>query len=468
MTANSSVSPTVIERLRRALPEPALLVGEDVKRRSSNVWGTPKPILTDVLVRPANTKELSAALAICHEFSQSVVVQGGQTGVVGATATQPGDVILALERMSVIEEVDVVGRTMTAQAGVTLQRAQEEAARHGLLLGIDLGARGTATLGGNAATNAGGNRVIRYGMTRRHVLGLEVVLADGTILSSTGKIIKDNAGYDLKQLFIGSEGTLGVIAKLVLQLLPQPRTVNTAMAAAGSFARVASLLGLLHEAFAGPPSAFEVLWSDYYSLVTTPPAKSRPPLPQGRPFYVLVESHGSDESTDAERFESALSRAMDEGLIDDTVIAQSESERGGLWALRDDVQQLMRMKPMFLFDVGLPIALMDSYVANIGRELHAHWRDALLFVFGHIGDGNLHVCVRAGAEDGSAAAEVERLVYSPLAEFRGSVSAEHGIGFEKKPYLGVTRSAAEIELMRKLKMLLDPRNVLNRGRIFDV
>ncbi len=464
----SSICATLIEQLGRALPAEALVVGEDVRRRSSNVWGTPKPTLADVLIRPGTTAELSKALAICHELSQPVVVQGGQTGVVGSTATKPGDVILGLERLSKIEEVDGIGRTLTAQAGVTLQRAQEAAEQHGMLLGIDLGARGSATLGGNAATNAGGNRVIRNGMTRRHILGLEAVLADGTVLSSMGKNIKDNAGYDLKHLFIGSERTLGVISRLVLQLLPAPKTISTAMVSARSFECVARLLGGLNEQLGGSVSAFEVLWSDYYVLVTTPPAKSRPPLPHGRPFYVLVESHGADASHDAERFEHALSCAVNEGLIDDAVIAQTEGVRSALWALRDDVHQLLRLKPMFLFDVGLPIAAMESYVEGLCQQLKARWNEARLFVFGHLGDGNLHVCVQAGAKDGSAAAEVEKIVYTPLGAIHGSVSAEHGIGFEKKAYLSITRNAAEIELMGKLKRLLDPRNILNRGRVLDV
>jgi FAD/FMN-containing dehydrogenase len=468
MASNPVLAPGLTERLRRGLPEEALLFGDDVRRRSSNVWGTPRPIEAEVLIRPASTRELSRALAICNSLSQPVVVHGGQTGVVGSTATTPGDVIIALERMAAIEEVDIVGRTMTVQAGVTLQKAQEEAASHGLFLGIDLGARGSATLGGNAATNAGGNRVIRYGMTRRHVLGMEAVLADGTVLSSMGKIIKDNAGFDLKQLFIGSEGALGVIAKLVLQLLPAPRTVNTAMVTAPTFDAVSRLLGALNGDLGSPPSAFEVLWSDYYALVTTPPAASRPPIAQGHGFYVLVECHGSDETFDNERFVSSLSRAIDSGLIDDAVIAQSEAERASLWAVRDDVHQLMRVQPMFLFDVGVPISRMEGYVENLRSALQARWPQSLLYVFGHIGDGNLHVCVSAGLEDGSALNDVERLVYAPLAAFSGSVSAEHGIGFEKKAYLGITRSAAEIDLMRKLKALLDPRNILNRGRVFDL
>lgn len=466
--AIETVSAALVERLRSVLPSQALLLGSAVTARSSNVWGAPKPIEAQVLVRPGSTAELSQTLATCHEFSQPVVVHGGQTGVVGATATQPGDVIVSLERMTRIEELDTLGRTMVAQAGVTLQRAQEEAERHGLLLGIDLGARGAATLGGNAATNAGGNRVVRYGMTRRHVLGLEVVLADGTVVSSMGRIIKDNAGYDLKQLFIGSEGTLGVISRLVLQLLPAPRSEHTAMAAALSLDAVARLLTRMNAELGGRVSAFEVLWSDYYSLVTTAPAKSKPPLPQGQPFYVLVESHGSDPAHDGERFENALAAALQEGLVSDVVIAKSTHERSALWALRDDVHQLWRMQPMFLFDVGLPIAAMQGYTESLRTQLKRRWPDALLYIFGHMGDGNLHVCIRAGGEDGGAKAEVEHLVNSAVAAIGGSVAAEHGIGCEKKSYLPFSRSAVEIELMRQLKRLLDPRNILNRGRVVDV
>jgi len=464
----AAVNPVLIQKLREVLPPHALLLGADVTSRSSNIWGTPKPIEAQVLARPATTEELSRVLALCHEHSQPVVVHGGQTGVVGATATQPGDVIISLERMAQIEEVDIVGRTMIAQAGVKLQHAQEEAAKHGLLLGIDLGARGNATLGGNASTNAGGNRVVRYGMTRRNILGLETVLADGTVLSSMSRILKDNAGYDLKQLFIGSEGTLGIITRLVLQLLPAPRTEHTAMASAKSLESVARLLGFLNGELGGTVSAFEVLWNDFYTLVTSPPALSKPSLPHGRPFYVLLEMHGADPVHDAERFEGALSSALEQGLIDDATIAKSDAERATFWAMRDDVHQLMKLKPMFLFDVGLPIAHMQAYTETLRTQLRARWPDTKLFIFGHLGDGNLHVCVGAGPPDESAKAQVEHLVNSGLAVIGGSVSAEHGIGLEKKDYLPFSRSAAEIELMRKLKRLLDPRNILNRGRVVDV
>lgn len=463
-----AVDPSLIQKLREALPSQGLLLGADVTSRSSNIWGTPKPIEARVLARPATTDELSRVLALCHEHSQPVVVHGGQSGVVGATATQPGDLIISLERMAQIEEVDTVGRTMIAQAGVKLQHAQEEAAKHGLLLGIDLGARGNATLGGNASTNAGGNRVVRYGMTRRNILGLEAVLADGTVLSSMSRILKDNAGYDLKQLFIGSEGTLGIITRLVLQLLPAPRTEHTAMVSAESLESVAKLLGFLNGELGGTVSAFEVLWSDFYALVTSPPALSKPPLPHGRPFYVLLEMHGADPAHDGERFEGALSSALEQGLIDDAIVAKSDAERGSFWAMRDDVHQLMKLKPMFLFDVGLPIAHMQAYTETLRAQLHARWRDTKLYIFGHLGDGNLHVCVGAGPADESAKAEVEHLVNSGLAAIGGSVSAEHGIGLEKKQYLPFSRSASEIEVMRKLKRMLDPRNILNRGRVIDV
>jgi FAD/FMN-containing dehydrogenase len=293
------------------------------------------------------------------------------------------------------------------------------------------------------------------------VLGLEAVLADGTVIPALNRLIKNNSGYDLKQVFIGSEGTLGVITRLALRLREKPQHQEVAFAAAPGFDALAALLKHMDRALGGGLSAFEVMWPEFYALVTTPPAAGRAPLAPGSPFYVLIESLGGD----AERFQSALEQAAEEGLVADAVVAKSEAERAAIWALRDDVLQTTRWGMPFAFDVSLPIAAMPAYVASVQLALRTKWPQVRVFVFGHMGDGNLHIVVSPDGLPEDARAAVERVVYAPLGEVGGSISAEHGIGLEKKPWLPVSRSEAEIALMRTLKQALDAKNILNPGRV---
>jgi len=457
----------IARRLRRALGTDAVLTGEDLQGRSAGIWGPARHLEADVLVRPGNTEEVSRALRICNQVAQPVVTHGGLTGVVDGARANPGDVVLSLERMARVEEMDPIGATMTVQAGTPLQVVQEQAAEHGLMFPLDLGARGTATIGGNAATNAGGNRVIRYGMVRSMILGLEAVLADGTVLSSMNRMLKNNAGYDLKHLFIGTEGTLGVVTRLVLRLVQEPRSQDTALVAMRDFDQVTAFLRFMDASLGGTLSAYEVLWRDFYTLVTSQFADRQPPLEARHPYFALVEALGSDQQRDSERFQSALSEAFDRQLVSDAVVAKSQAERDAIWAIRDDVVQLLELKPIFLFDVSLPINAIESYVEGVRDELTEVWSDQRLFVFGHLGDGNIHLAISAGPENGEARAAVERIVYQPLMQLAGSVSGEHGIGLEKKPYLSWCRNDAEIALMKVLKKSMDPKGILNPGKIFD-
>ncbi len=417
------------------------------------------------LVRPRSTDEVSAVLKLAHAARQPVVTHGGRTGLVHGADSKADELILSLERMNAIEEIDPVQRIAVVQAGVVLQQLQEAVETHDLIFPLDLGARGSATIGGNVATNAGGNRVIRYGMTRAMVLGLEAVLADGTVVSSLNRMIKNNAAYDLKQIFIGSEGTLGVVTRVVLRLFERPRSQSVAFVAVDSFAALTTFLKHIDRALGGGLSAFEVMWRDFYLLVTTPPAKGTPPLAQAHPYYVLVESQGADAEHDALRFEEAMAQALEQRLIADATIAQSDRERHALWALRDDVGQVGQFGAPFVFDVSLPIAAMETYIDGVRAQLLARWPDCRCWVFGHLGDGNLHLVIRAGDAGGTARTAVEGIVYTPLQPVGGSVSAEHGIGLEKKPYLELSRNAQEIALMRSLKRLLDPLDILNPGKV---
>jgi len=453
----------VLARIRPIVAADGLLTGESVRERVIG-WADSGPCQALAIVRPADTGEVSRVLAACFDAGQPVVPMGGLTGLVQGSVAGPGEIGLSLERMNRIEVVDARDRTMRVQAGATLQAVQDAAEHEGLMFALDLGARGSATVGGNAATNAGGNRVIRYGMMRELVLGLEAVLADGTVISSLNRMIKNNAGYDLKQLFIGSEGTLGVITRLVLRLRPLPLSHQTALLACTSFDQVTGLLGRLDALLGGAMSSYEVMWREFYELVTTPPAPGRGPLGADFPYYVIVEALGGDPSSDQARFEQGLATAGEEGRFADAAIATSQAQRDAIWALRDDVGRLFALGHPFVFDISLPIAEMEGYVADVHRALADRLPGERCFTFGHLGDGNLHFVVvgRAGPE---ARQTVEEAVYRPLAARQGSVSAEHGIGIEKRPWLSLSRSADEIALMRRLKHSLDPRGILNPGRV---
>jgi FAD/FMN-containing dehydrogenase len=454
------------QRFVDLLGSAGVLTGHDVSDRNAGIWRQDR-IQAWAILRPRETRHVAAILAWCHAEGQAVVPHGGLTGLVGGADTSPDDIVISLELMRAIEAVDTIGRTATAQAGVTVQELQEAASDHGLSFPLDLGARGTATLGGVISTNAGGNRVIRYGMTRDMVLGLEVVLADGTVLSSLNRLIKNNAGYDLKHLFVGAEGTLGVVTRAVVRLREKPGSEQVALLAAPSFAAVVALLKHVDRASGGMLSAFEVMWHDHYAAVADAPGGAGPPIALGHPFYVLLEAQGGDPAADRDRFQGVLEGAVQDGLILDAAIADSQSERRALWAVRDNVAALFRFGDLVTFDVSLPIAEMEAYTAEVHAGLLARYPDGHVSIFGHLGDGNLHVVVAPRTDVGAARATIERVVYEPLRRISGSISAEHGIGLEKKRYLDISRCGEEIDLMRRLREALDPRGILNRGKIVD-
>jgi FAD/FMN-containing dehydrogenase len=463
MTSSDTGQGSLLARLTDIVGAEHVLTGDTVRSRAVG-WADHGPCQALAIVRPDSTSEVSRVLAACHDAGQAVVPFGGLTGLVRGAVAAAGEVALSLERMHRIEAVDPVGRTMTVEAGVPLQRIQEAAEQHGLLYPVDFGARGSAHIGGSVATNAGGNGVIRYGMTRDSVLGLEAVLADGTIIPALNHMLKNNAAYDVKQLFIGTEGTLGIVTRLVLRLRELPRGHQTALVACATFGDVTRLLKHMDRSLGGALSAFELMWNGFYRLVTTPPARGAPPLSQEHEYYVLLESSGGDPVRDQAQFEDAVGAALEAGIVVDAVICTSDSQRESLWALRDDVEGIFRLGMPVAFDVSLPLAAMESYVTEVVGRLEREWPGYRRFVFGHLGDGNLHI-IAAGPPDAAARHGIERCVYEPLAARGGSVSAEHGIGCEKKPWLSLCRSPAELALMRKLKQALDPKGILSPGRV---
>jgi FAD/FMN-containing dehydrogenase len=450
----------LLDELAAALGAGGVVTGKDAEERAFTPWGVLGAPLA--VLRPESTEQVAAVLRIAGRHGVPVTAWGGKTGLVDGTYAD-GILALSLERMNAIETMDRQSSTIVVQAGCVLQSACEAAEAAGMFLPLDMGSRGSATVGGAISTNAGGNRVLRYGMMRDMVLGLEAVLADGAVVSAMKPLIKNNTGYDLKQMFVGSEGTLGVVTRAVLRLRPAPLSQCTALLAVPEFAALPALLRHAEAKLGGTLSAFEVMWPAFYELVTTPPAAGQPILPHGHAFYVLAEAMGSDPEDDAARFERVLGEAMQEGLVENAVLAKSRAEAGKIWALRDDVAQVMRNWPIFTFDVSLQIADMENYVAGVRASLTQRWPAATLVVFGHLGDGNLHLV--AGVGDAGARHDVEELVYEPLSRIGGSISAEHGIGLQKRGYLKYSRSPEELAVMRAVKHALDPGGILNRGKI---
>jgi FAD/FMN-containing dehydrogenase len=454
--------PPVVSALINALGPDAVVTGEALQQRATSYWDA-SPTDALALLKPATTEEVSRVLKICREWNQPVVTQGGRTCCTQAADPRQEEVILSTERMTAIEKIDALGGTATVQAGAILETVQETLAEQDLLFPLDLGARGSCTIGGNVATNAGGINVLRYGMMRNLVLGLEAVLADGTVVSSMNQMLKNNAGYDLKQLFIGTEGTLGIVTRVVLRLFPQPRSCYTALVALENFEQTTALLQRLQRDLGGTLSAYEVMWNTYYQGVTGENAH-RPPLARDYPFYALLEAEGADPESDGERFQSVIEQAFENGLIVDAVLPKSENERRQLWDIRENFEMITLQEPCYLYDVSLPISDMEEYANRVTEGVKQQWPNGNCYVFGHMADGNVHIFITPGVK-GDLHQLSDQLVYEPLKEFNGSVSAEHGIGVEKKPWLEYSRTEVELALMKSLKSTLDPANLLNPGRV---
>jgi FAD/FMN-containing dehydrogenase len=427
-------------------------------------WDTNQPCNAKAIVRPGSTDDVAAVLKLCNKCGQTVVPYGGRTNLVQACSTTPDDIALSLARMADIEEIDPVAQTMTLQAGVTMQRAQESADQAGLFFPVDIGARGTCETGGFVSTNAGGTKVIRYGMTRDCVLGLEVVLADGTVISSLNRYIKSNSGFDLKQMFIGAEGLLGIITKVIFRLSVKPATHDVAIFACEDYSQMLQVLQRSRELLGSSLCGFEVMWDSFYSLATLPEGELPSPFDESYPLYGIIESMGNSPSSDNDVFVGALESLLEESLIVDAVVAKSEKEISSIWAIRDSVEWLVTLAQNF--DVSLRAGDAGLYIAEIEKKIRGDFPNALIACFGHLGDNNLHVSVMAKSDDEDAIVRVEQHIYESLRPYQGAVSAEHGIGMEKKAYLSITRSDEEIALMKTLKTTLDPNNILNPGKVF--
>jgi len=423
---------------------------------------TPRP---GAVAFPRTTAEVAAVLRSCHRHGLPVVPSGGRTGLAGGAVATDGELVLSLDRMRRIDPIDRIGGTVRVQAGAVTEAVHQAAAPHGLTWPVDFASKGSSQVGGNIATNAGGVKVIRYGMTRRWVLGLEVVLADGTVLELGGALEKDNTGVDLRQLFIGSEGILGVVTEATLKLTRSPDRLDVFLFAVSNLTRV---LGLFERARSGPfeLSAFE-LFTDPCMARLRRHRGLAPPFDQPSSHYVLVEVEAGDRAA----LDDWLEGVVADDLVDDGVLAQSGDQARELWALREGISEsLSATGHPHKNDVALPLAALGDFVDSLEAVFSERYPGWEICLFGHIGDGNLHVNVMK-PDDMPVADFLEQTHRADEALFdlvrthRGSISAEHGIGLLKKPFLSYTRSREEIATMRAMKAALDPKGILNPGKV---
>lgn len=460
--AQTEARAALLERLALALGDNAILRNDDVQARSCDPFRHVPPDSLAIL-RPSSTTELALILRECRAVGQAVIMHGGRTGVAGGAMAEENELVISLERMAQIVDIDTIGCTMTVEAGAAIEAVQNAAATCDLFYPIDLGSKGSATVGGTIATNAGGNRVIRWGMTRQNVLGLEVVLADGTILDMQNHFLKNNTGYDLKQLFIGSEGTLGVVSKAVLRLVPMPSTQKVALVSLARFDAVLELLGrarALHQL-----SAFEVMWQDYFSIIATDPARCV--VDPGAAFFVLIEIMGNDEATDGIAFTNLLERAFADRLLVDAVIASSGKQVDDLWRVREGSEILVReMGPFVSFDVSVDIRRADDFIIDVRAALRNTFGDCRSVAFGHLGDNNIHIGVHIGPDTIERTHDVECCVYHVLKSYGGALTAEHGIGTNKREFLPDHITTEVLNTMKVLRRAIDPANLINRNVLF--
>ena len=426
---------------------------------------------TPLVLRPGSVAEVAAILALANETGTAIVPQGGNTGLVGGQTPQHGELVLSLNRLDRIREVDPVSNTITCEAGVTLQRAREAAAAVDRLYPQLLPSEGTCTIGGNLSTNAGGTAAIAHGIARSHALGIEVVLADGRVLHNLNKLKKDNTGYDLKNLFIGAEGTLGVITAAVLRLVPRPRSVETAFVGVPSPEAALELLGLATERTAGGVTSFELMLRMGVEMVLKHGAGCRDPLPDVHPWYVLIELSSQQRSGLRDTLEEILADGLERSLIEDATIAESLDQGKMFWRIRELFGEVQRHEGGSIkHDVSVPVAAVPAFIKEASDAVTKLIPGARPLPFGHLGDGNIHYNVTqpVGADKAAYLArwhDVNTVVFEVVAKYGGSISAEHGIGVVKRDLLPKVKDPVAYELMRTLKRTLDPKGILNPGKV---
>lgn len=423
-----------------------------------------------LVLRPGSTAEVSAICKLASAHKIALVPQGGNTGLVGGQTPHNGEVVVSLRRLDKIREVDTASNTMTCEAGVVLQVAQQKASDVDRLFPLSLGAEGSCTIGGNLSTNAGGTAALAYGVAREMALGLEVVLADGRVLNVLSKLKKDNTGYNLHNLFIGAEGTLGIITAATLKLFPKPRAVETAYVGLKSPDAALKLLTIAQGEAAGALTSFELLSEMAVDFSVRHGIDVRDPLAEKHPWYVLMElsSPGDDARTP---LETILARAMEEEIVDDAVIASSLAQRNNFWKLREEMSAAQKPEGGSIkHDISVPVAAVPAFIAEADAAVVKLIPGARPVPFGHLGDGNLHYNVSQpiGADTADYLArwhEVNAVVFEIVLRMGGSISAEHGIGVLKRDELPDVKDKTAIELMRAIKAMLDPHGIMNPGKV---
>jgi FAD/FMN-containing dehydrogenase len=424
------------------------------------------------IARPGSTAEVAALVALCAQTGTKIVPQGGNTGLVGGqTPFETGDeIVLSLTRMNRLREIDLASNTLIVEAGMTLAQVQAEAERAERYFPLSLAAEGSCTIGGNLATNAGGTAAIAYGTARDLAMGLEVVLADGRILSDLSKLKKDNTGYDLKNLFIGSEGTLGIITAAVLKLYPKPRAFETAFIGLSDPHQALRLLNLTHQMAGSEVKTFELIPRIGIDFVLTHGVGVRDPLPCAHRHYVLLELASQSDGL-GERLVNLLEKAIEDGIIEDAAIAASLDQRHAFWRLREQLSDVQsREGGSIKHDISVPISAVPDFLDEVEVAVARRVPGARLVAFGHLGDGNIHCNVSqpVGADKAEFLAlwdDVNEIVHGIVAAHHGSISAEHGIGRLKRDLLPKVKDPVALDLMRMLKATLDPQGILNPGKV---
>ena len=457
---------TIIRLFIEVLDNSSVLVGESLKSRFYHIWKTDIQLESLCLLLPRTTDEVSSIVKICNDNNQEIIIHGGLTNLVGSTISNKTQVVISLEKMNRVIEVDESAKTITCESGVIIEDIINTVKDKNLLLPLNFGARGSAQIGGAVSTNAGGLRVFKYGMTRNLVMGIEAVLPDGTIISSLKKLMKDNSGYDLKQLFIGSEGTLGIVTKVVLRLYRLPKTRYTSLAVSNNYQDVLNLLKIMEDKISSNLTGFELLWNNTYKQMVSDETHYNKYLPVNYKYYVFIEYMGGDFENDYNLFESIILECIDKGVIDDAVIGKDDKEQVNIWGIREDVAVLADERNFDQqFDISIPVPLIGEIIDKITKELNDCEGVKTIFPFGHVADGNIHFIIGKDTDDNELKSKINDIIYNNTQQVNGSISAEHGIGLDKKKYLIKSRSEDEIELMRLLKKSIDPKNILNPGRV---
>ena len=457
----------LINSFESVLGTSSIIKGDKLKSRFYHIWKTDVPLDTICLLMPKNTSQISKIIKICNDNDQEIVIHGGLTNLVGSTKSNKNQVVLSLEKMNNIIDIDESSKTITCESGVIIEDLINACKDKELLLPLNFGARGSAQIGGAISTNAGGLRVFKYGMTRNLVMGIEAVLPDGTIISSLKKLMKDNSGYDLKQLFIGSEGTLGVVTKVVLRLYPLPKTRYTSLAVTDDYQKVLDLLKILEDKISNNLTGYELLWNSTYKQMVSEKTIYNKYLPDNFKYYLFIEYMGRDFDNDYKMFEKTILECIENKLIDDAVIGKDEKEQVNIWGIREDVAVLADERKFDQqFDISIPVPLIGEVISKISNELNECEGVKTIFPFGHIADGNIHFIIGKDTDSEDLKSQINDIIYNNTELVNGSISAEHGIGLDKKRYLIKSRSEDEISLMRSIKKTIDPKNILNPGRVF--